>query len=193
MVVSITPPSEDVSALHGGTEGGLENRDLFYFPDMGDLPEFDLPEDLELPNIASDLQVCPLLCHRPLMLTTPAQFQLAEAEGATIVPTLNLAELPEEGRVSRHNLYVVYLVRDPRAVMVSRGKLGWCSGPDCADVGVHCGQLEQDMAGLDRMEQVKDLKNILVSKQGAVFIPLALSEENKTVSLFCGILFTFLR
>ena len=96
MVVSITPPSEDVSALHGGTEGGLENRDLFYFPDMGDLPEFDLPEDLELPNIASDLQVCPLLCHRPLMLTTPAQFQLAEAEGATIVPTLNLAELPEE-------------------------------------------------------------------------------------------------
>ena len=51
-----------MSALHGGTEGGPENRDMFYFPDMGDLPEFDLPEDLELPNIASDLQVCPLLC-----------------------------------------------------------------------------------------------------------------------------------
>ena len=61
-LVSITPPSEDVSALHGGTEGSVENRDMFYFPDMGDLPEFDLPEDLELPNIASDLQVCVRCC-----------------------------------------------------------------------------------------------------------------------------------
>ena len=51
-----------MSALHGGTEGGPENRDMFYFPDMGDLPEFDLPEDLELPNIASDLQVCVRCC-----------------------------------------------------------------------------------------------------------------------------------
>ena len=33
--------------------------------------------------------------------------------------TTILAELPEEGRVSRHSLYVVYLVRDPRAVINS--------------------------------------------------------------------------
>ena len=71
IVISITPPSEDVSALHGGTEGGPENRDMFYFPDMGDLPEFDLPEDLELPNIASDLQVCVRCCVSSCPLITP--------------------------------------------------------------------------------------------------------------------------
>ena len=51
--------SEDVSALQGDMgDGGGENRDMFYLPELGDMPEFDLPEDLELPNIASDLQVC---------------------------------------------------------------------------------------------------------------------------------------
>ena len=25
---------------------------MFYSPDMGDLPDFDLPDDLELPNLA---------------------------------------------------------------------------------------------------------------------------------------------
>ena len=35
----------------------LEQRDIFYFPEMGDLPEFELPDTLELPNIATDLQV----------------------------------------------------------------------------------------------------------------------------------------
>ena len=50
--------SEDVSALHGDMgDGAGENRDMFYLPELGDMPEFDLPEDLELPNIASDLQV----------------------------------------------------------------------------------------------------------------------------------------
>ena len=50
--------SEDVSALQADIgDGPGENRDMFYLPEMGDMPEFDLPEDLELPNIASDLQV----------------------------------------------------------------------------------------------------------------------------------------
>ena len=51
--------SEDVSALQVDIgDGAGENRDMFYLPEMGVMPEFDLPEDLELPNIASDLQVC---------------------------------------------------------------------------------------------------------------------------------------
>ena len=50
--------SEDVSTLQVDIgDGAGENRDMFYLPEMGDMPEFDLPEDLELPNIASDLQV----------------------------------------------------------------------------------------------------------------------------------------
>ena len=50
--------SEDVSAIYGDTlDGAGDNRDMFYLPELGDMPEFDLPEDLELPNIASDLQV----------------------------------------------------------------------------------------------------------------------------------------
>ena len=49
---------EDVSALQGQSEmGGQQQAGLLYFPEMGDLPDFDLPDDLELPNIASDLQV----------------------------------------------------------------------------------------------------------------------------------------
>ena len=35
-----------------GTVGG-EGLSMFYSPDIGDLPEFDLPDDLELPNIAA--------------------------------------------------------------------------------------------------------------------------------------------
>ena len=49
---------ENVSALQGGSEaGGQSQAGLLYFPEMGDLPDFDLPDDLELPNIATDLQV----------------------------------------------------------------------------------------------------------------------------------------
>ena len=33
--------------------------------------------------------------------------------------TTILEELPDEGRISRHNLYVIYLVRDPRAIINS--------------------------------------------------------------------------
>ena len=50
--------SEDVSALQGDMgDGAGDNRDMFYLPELGDMPELDLPENLELPNIASDLQV----------------------------------------------------------------------------------------------------------------------------------------
>ena len=51
---------ENVSALQeGGEVVGQDQAGLLYFPEMGegDLPDFDLPADLELPNIASDLQV----------------------------------------------------------------------------------------------------------------------------------------
>merc|ERR1719210_737668 len=68
-----------MSALHGDHEAGVEDRDMFYFPEMGDLPSFDLPDDLqlELPNIATDLQ-----------------FQLQDT-GPAIVPTLNFADIPD--------------------------------------------------------------------------------------------------
>ena len=50
---------------------------MFYSPDMGDLPDFDLPDDLELPNIA---QVTPLSCNEnqskiKLFKTVGAGFQ----------------------------------------------------------------------------------------------------------------------
>ena len=51
---------ENVSALQEGGEVAAVGQDqagLLYFPEMGDLPDFDLPDDLELPNIATDLQV----------------------------------------------------------------------------------------------------------------------------------------
>ena len=48
---------DDPSALHGDYDGGNDDKDMFYFPEMGDLPTFDLPDALELPNIATDLQV----------------------------------------------------------------------------------------------------------------------------------------
>ena len=53
-----------------------ENDNLFYNPDMGDLPDFDLPDDLELPNIAQDMQ-----------------YSLDIGPG--IAPTMNLQDLPE--------------------------------------------------------------------------------------------------
>ena len=50
---------------------------MFYSPDMGDLQDFDLPDDLELPNIA---QVTPLSCNEnqskiKLFKTVGAGFQ----------------------------------------------------------------------------------------------------------------------
>ena len=38
----------------GGRMSGRDD-DMFYNPELGDLPEFDLPDDLMLPNIAQDL------------------------------------------------------------------------------------------------------------------------------------------
>ena len=44
----------DDSAVGGGVMSGRDD-DMFYNPELGDLPEFDLPDDLMLPNIAQDL------------------------------------------------------------------------------------------------------------------------------------------
>ena len=44
----------DDSAVGGGVVSGRDD-DMFYNPELGDLPEFDLPDDLMLPNIAQDL------------------------------------------------------------------------------------------------------------------------------------------
>ena len=48
---------EDVEDSAGPGIGGISGRDddMFYNPELGDLPEFDLPDDLMLPNIAQDL------------------------------------------------------------------------------------------------------------------------------------------
>ena len=48
---------EETSALQEDSQDRTGQADLLYFPEMGDLPDFDLPDDLELPNIATDLQV----------------------------------------------------------------------------------------------------------------------------------------
>ena len=39
----------------GGGAGAGGAEELFYSPELGDLPDFDLPDDLMLPNIAQDL------------------------------------------------------------------------------------------------------------------------------------------
>ena len=45
----------DDSAVGGGGVVSGRDDDMFYNPELGDLPEFDLPDDLMLPNIAQDL------------------------------------------------------------------------------------------------------------------------------------------
>ena len=54
---TLTDQTEDVSALQADSQDQAGQTGLLYFPEMGDLPDFDLPDDLELPNIATDLQV----------------------------------------------------------------------------------------------------------------------------------------
>ena len=48
---------EDVDDSGLASGGGMSGRDddMFYNPELGNLPEFDLPGDLMLPNIAQDL------------------------------------------------------------------------------------------------------------------------------------------
>ena len=60
----------DDSALGSGGISGRDD-DMFYNPELGDLPEFDLPDDLMLPNIAQDLtysQVKKMQCHFSIMI-----------------------------------------------------------------------------------------------------------------------------
>ena len=66
----------DETDFNKGLMNHEENDNLFYNPDMGDLPDFDLPDDLELPNIAQDMQ-----------------YSLDIGPG--IAPTMNLQDLPE--------------------------------------------------------------------------------------------------
>ena len=47
---------EDGDAESGVVAGREHEAGLFYMPGMEELPDFDLPSDLELPNIATDLQ-----------------------------------------------------------------------------------------------------------------------------------------
>ena len=72
--------SDNSNANANGVYQGLisngETNELFYNPEMGDLPDFDLPDDLELPNIAQDMQYSLDL-------------------GPGIAPTMNLQDLPE--------------------------------------------------------------------------------------------------
>ena len=46
---------EDSAGPGGVGISGSRDDDMFYNPELGDLPEFDLPDDLMLPNIAQDL------------------------------------------------------------------------------------------------------------------------------------------
>ncbi|XP_069976351.1 carbohydrate sulfotransferase 1-like [Penaeus vannamei] len=41
---------------------------------------------------------------------------------------------------------ILYLVRDPRAVLSSRGRVGWCKSPSCKDPNVTCSLLAGDLA-----------------------------------------------
>ena len=46
------------------------------------------------------------------------------------------------------NLHVIYLVRDPRAVMSSRWnkkKTSWCKGPECPNETVFCDDIDEDL------------------------------------------------
>ena len=47
---------KDGEAESGVVAGREQEAGLFYMPGMEELPDFDLPSDLELPNIATDLQ-----------------------------------------------------------------------------------------------------------------------------------------
>ncbi|TRY71959.1 hypothetical protein TCAL_08153 [Tigriopus californicus] len=63
-------------SLRPGHELDMSDQDQhFYNPDMGDLPEFDLPDNLDLSNIAQDLTY-------------------ANDPGAGILPSITLPELP---------------------------------------------------------------------------------------------------
>ena len=46
--------------------------------------------------------------------------------------------LLQEGLVDK----VLLLVRDPRGTMASRGRVSWCTNPDCKDAARHCRDME---------------------------------------------------
>ena len=65
---------EEAAEERGITGGdGVVGREdaMFYSPDLGDLPDFDLPEDLMLPNIAQDLNYSQVSKYTSTFLINP--------------------------------------------------------------------------------------------------------------------------
>ncbi|XP_069945448.1 uncharacterized protein [Cherax quadricarinatus] len=52
------------------------------------------------------------------------------------------------------DLQVVYLVRDPRAVLSSRARVSWCSARSCRDPAYLCSHLHQDLLLLPHLRQL---------------------------------------
>lgn len=50
-------------------------------------------------------------------------------------------------------LKVVFLVRDPRAIMASRANLTWCSHPSCNRIEQVCRDIEQDISSFQSLQK----------------------------------------
>ncbi|XP_068230146.1 carbohydrate sulfotransferase 4-like [Palaemon carinicauda] len=51
------------------------------------------------------------------------------------------------------NLKIIYVARDPRAVLLSRDRVGWCISDTCRNPDVVCSLLEEDIKQAEKMAQ----------------------------------------
>ncbi|KAL7646136.1 UNVERIFIED_CONTAM: hypothetical protein RMT77_003037 [Armadillidium vulgare] len=74
------------------------------------------------------------------------------------------------------NIHVLFLVRDPRAVMNSRTRVDWCKFSACSDPSIHCNHLEQDIKELRKLKTLYPDKITLVRYEDVALLPLESSK-----------------
>ena len=81
--------------------------------------------------------------------------------------------------VRHSNLHLIYLVRDPRAVMNSRlAKVNWCQGAkDCDDPNVLCSDMEDDMKSAISLKQSFPTRVHIVRYEDIIKYPFLFTQK----------------
>ncbi|KAL7646130.1 UNVERIFIED_CONTAM: hypothetical protein RMT77_003031 [Armadillidium vulgare] len=79
---------------------------------------------------------------------------------------------------SNSNIHILFLVRDPRAVMNSRrATVKWCIFNECKNTSLHCSHLEQDIKDLKKLQTLFPDRITLVRYEDLALSPLKTSKD----------------
>ncbi|XP_074594182.1 carbohydrate sulfotransferase 1-like [Brevipalpus obovatus] len=75
------------------------------------------------------------------------------------------------------DLKVIYLVRDPRAILNSRQKLSWCTNSSCSDIDTICSEMKSDISVYKRLHDKYGDRVMAVRHEDLSLQPLKVSTK----------------